>query len=534
MASNDLTLIPTHTNGFERNFNPFDATVGSFYAMDFVYEPLWVFNVWNPDNDFPRLAESVELGSDYLSVTYTLRDGVLWSDGKRFTSADVLFTAEYAKQYPDYNINFSWYDPATDSGLVTNVVALDSKTIRFDLNAPNAMAHQTLGRLYPLPKHIFESVEDPIAFENTNPVGTGPFTEVVAFRTTHFKMCRNPYYYQSSQLKVDCLKYPHYSGNEQLWAAARRGKIDWMGEGINAPGPQYSDHLPTNKVWLAPGAATVMQLNTTKAPLDNTQFRQALSMAIDRTELLEVDTFGLTSPMTWPVATGPLYKSWYNESELGQYKNLMEYNPGAAQQQLDAAGFSDTNGDGWRDMPNGEEFTIGIAVPSGWTDWFNSVLTIADNFRAVGINAKIEGMDEQKWFERMPTGDFDIYMMWTSPGITPWKIYNELFNAAAMVPGRLDGQAMHQFRSDEVVDWLAEFTQTDDPLKQRQLMWNVQKVVAENMPVISLFANPVWYQYSTRKFTGWVTEDNPYVRPQVHKGVPERLIHVLNLRPITP
>jgi peptide/nickel transport system substrate-binding protein len=531
-ASNDLTLVPTHTNGFERNFNPFDATVGSFYATDFVYEPLWIFNVWNPDNDYPRLAESVSLSSDYRSVTYRLRDGVLWSDGTPFTAQDVVFTANYAKQHPNYNINISMFDDSNNNGLVTAVTALDNLTVRFDLAAPSALAHQTIGRLYPLPKHIFETVEDPVKYLNVNPVGTGPFTEVNTFRTTHFKLCRNPYYYQASQLKVDCLKFPHYSGNEQLWAAARMGKIDWMGEGIHEPGSQYSDHLETNKVWLAPGAATVMQVNTTKDPLSNVKLRQALSMAIDRNHLLEVDTFGLTSPMSWPVATGPLYKSWYNADELGQYKRLMDYNPTAAQQLLDAAGFADVNGDGWRDSPSGEEFEIGIAVPSGWTDWFNSVLTIAENYRAIGINAKVEGMDEQKWFERIGTGDFDIFMMWTAPGITPWKIYNEMFNPIGMVPGRVDGQAMHQMESPEVSRWLSDFTLTDDSQIQHELIGKIQKTVAENLPVISLFANPIWYQYSTRKFTGWVTEENPYVRPQVHKGVPERLIHVLNLRPV--
>jgi peptide/nickel transport system substrate-binding protein len=532
IASNDLTLIPTHTNGFERNFNPFDATVGSFYATDFVYEPLWIFNVWNPDNDYPRLAESVSLSSDYRSVTYRLRDGVQWSDGKPFTAEDVVFTAEYARQHPSFNININLYDQAKDSGLVTEVTALDSHTVRFDLASPNALAHQSIGGLYPLPKHIFKDIDDPVAFVNPNPVGTGPFTEVDAFRTTHFKLCRNPFYYQASQLQVDCLKFPHYSGNEQLWAAARRGKIDWMGEGINEPGLQYTDHLETNKVWLAPGAATVMQINTTKAPLNNVTLRQALSMAIDRTHLLEVDTFGLTSPMEWPAATGPLYKSWYNADELSQFKRFMEYNPSGAQQLLDSAGFADATGDGWRDMPNGEEFVIGIAVPSGWTDWFNSVLSITENFRAVGIDTKVEAMDEQKWFERIGTGDFDIYMMWTAPGITPWKIYNEMFNPASMVPGRVDAQAMHQMESKQVSQWLMDFTLTDDTQKQHELIGNVQKFVSEQMPVISLFANPVWYQYSTRNFTGWVTEENPYVRPQVHRGTPERLIHVLNLRPV--
>lgn len=533
IASTDLTLVPTQTHGFERNFNPFDATVGSFYATDFIYEPLWIFNVWNPDNDYPRLAESVQLADDYLSVTYQLRRGVKWSDGQPFTAEDVVFTVDYARQHPSFPVNVPLYDAINGTGLVTDAVVVDKHTVRFELSSANAMAHQSIGGMYPLPKHVFAEVAKPTEFTNANPVGTGPFTEVSVFRTTNFKLCTNPHYYLKEALNIDCLKFPTYSGTEQLWAAARRGKIDWMGEGISDPGAQYEDHLATNKVWLAPGAATVMQVNTTRAPLDQAKVRQALSMAIDRQRLLEVDTFGLTSPMTWPVATGPLYQSWYEADALAAYKPLMEYNPDSASALLDDAGIIDSDGDGWRELSNGEPFNLGIAVPSSWVDWYNSVGTIAENFRAIGVNASIEGMSADKWFNRIPSGDFDLYMMWTNPGITPWKIYSEMFTTTNMVPGRIEGQAMHQLQSKDVNRWLDEFTLTADKSRQHQLITNVQKAVAEQMPVISLFANPVWYQYSTKNFSGWVSPENPYVRPQIHKGVPERLIHVLNLTPVT-
>ncbi|MFQ3231276.1 ABC transporter substrate-binding protein [Reinekea sp.] len=523
-ASNDLTLIPTHTNGFVRNFNPFESTIGSFYATDFVYEPLWIFNVWHPDKNFPRLAKSVEISEDLESITYTLREGVKWSDGNSFSADDVVFTVDYAKLHPNYGINIT--------SLVDRAEKINATTVKFYLTRKDALAHEIIGRLYPLPKHIFENVDDPVNFANAEPVGTGPFTEVTHFKTTYFKICRNPNYYQADQLKVDCLKFPHYSGNEQLWAAARRGKIDWLGEGIQDPVNNFSKYLETNKYWLAPGANTNLQINTQKAPMNDVKFRRVLSMAINRAKLRNVDTFGLTSPTHWPVGTGPLYEAWYDETKLAPYKYLMEYNPEAAKKALDEAGYVDANNDGVRDLPNGEPFRIGIAVPSGWTDWLNSVFTIVDNYKAIGIDAYVASMDEQKWFERIPTGDFDIYIMWTNPGITPWKIYSEIFNSELMVPGAIDGQAMHQFKSTKIERWLKEYTLTPDTQMQHELISNIQMEVAENVPVVGLFANPIWYQYSDKKFTGWVTESNPYVRPQVHKGTPERLIHVLNLRPV--
>jgi peptide/nickel transport system substrate-binding protein len=88
---------------------------------------------------------------------------------------------------------------------------------------------------------------------------------------------------------------------------------------------------------------------------------------------------------------------------------------------------------------------------------------------------------------------------------------------------------MHQLKLPEINQELDKFTLTVDINEQKKHLDRVHEIVAEEMPVISLFANPEWYEYSTRNFEGWVTEENPYVRPMVHGGVPERWFHVLNL-----
>ncbi len=532
VEQNDLVLVPTHTNGFERNFNPFDPAVGSFYAQDFIYEPLWVFNVWHPDQHYPRLAQSVEQSEDLRHLTYRLRNDVHWSDGTPFTAEDVVFTVNYARMHPDYPINLDIHDPNTDTGLVKQAEAIDAHTVRFELARPNALAHQHIGRLYPLPRHVFESIDRPEDFTNAHPVGTGPFTEVDRFTTTHFKVCRNPHYYSEQKPGVDCLKYPFYSGNEALWAAARRGMIDWMGEGLQHPEATFGQHQPNNRYWMAPGANTNLQLNTTRAPLNDLAVRKAISLAIDRQKLLKEDTFGLTSESLYPVGTGPLYQSWYDKNALAPYRYLMQQDAEAAKALLTEAGYLDRDGDGYREQPNGQPIELGLAVPSGWTDWVNSLFTIAANLRAIGLNAKVESMDEQAWFKRIPTGDFDIYIMWTNPGLSPWRTYSDLFNPDNMIPGSLDGQAMHMHRDRQIEQELQAFALASDAGEQQRIMTRIQLRVAEALPVITLFANPSWYQYNDARFTGWVTEDNPFVRPMVHRGIPERLIHVLNLRPV--
>src|SRR6187200_2610635 len=92
-----IRIAPVHTDAHIENYNPYNLSGPQAYVQDFAYEPLWIYNVWHPDNDFPALATSFELADDLKSVTYHLAEGVNWSDGKPFTANDVVFTFEYAR-----------------------------------------------------------------------------------------------------------------------------------------------------------------------------------------------------------------------------------------------------------------------------------------------------------------------------------------------------------------------------------------------------------------------------------------------------
>jgi peptide/nickel transport system substrate-binding protein len=63
-------------------------------------------------------------------------------------------------------------------------------------------------------------------------------------------------------------------------------------------------------------------------------------------------------------------------------------------------------------------------------------------------------------------------------------------------------------------------------------MNEVQMLIAADMPLINVFNNPLWYEYNTARFTGFFNADNPVARPVVYSGVPERLLHLLALRPV--
>ena len=527
-----LRLVPSHTDAFTENYNPYDYAGPANYTQDFAYEPLWIYNVWHPDQNVPALATAFEVAPDLLSVTYHLRQGVKWSDGQDFTADDVVFTFDYAKAHVDFPIGFDFYDPATKTGNILRVEKLDDHTVRFVLDHPDAMATDGIGPVMPLPQHIWAKIDDP-KNDPANPVvATGPWTEVRDFSRSAFKLCRNPLSRFNADNKIDCLQFPQYSANEQVIAAISVGDLDWAGDGMTDPEITYTPQSPFNKYWLPADANVNLVLNTTRKPFGDLQFRKAVSMAIDRDTLVTISTFGLTTPSAYPIAIGALYNDWIDTKGLEPYKALMAYDPEAAKKLLDAAGYVDKNGDGMRDNPDGTPIAFDISVPAGWTDWINASQSMAENLQAVGINAQLATPEEGSWFEKIPTGDFNAYMMWTDVGATPVTAYNDLFSPRGMVPGQITSQGIHQMRVPAIEAALKQISATTDEAARRQGVYAIEKLVAENLPVITLFSNPSWYQYSTRNFTGWVDKDHPRYRPMLFSGVHERVLHALSLIPV--
>ena len=115
-----------------RNFNPFGQTSARYTTLDFIYEPLVIFNRLQGNKPYYRLAESFELADDLKSITFTLRDGLKWSDGEPLTADDIIFTFDYIKENPA--LDFSSVTPLLDS-----VEKIDETTVKFNLKDPNSL-----------------------------------------------------------------------------------------------------------------------------------------------------------------------------------------------------------------------------------------------------------------------------------------------------------------------------------------------------------------------------------------------------------
>ena len=161
-------VLNVHANTsptYQANFNPLSPTVLPG-ALGLIYEPLVAYSPMKPNEGMPWLAEKAEFNDDGTELTFTLREGVTWSDGKPFTSKDVAYT-----------FNLYVEEPATNTGAlpVKSAEASDEKTAVVTFSEPVFAKMPQIGNTIVLPEHVF-SAETPLEFTNEKPIGTGPYT----------------------------------------------------------------------------------------------------------------------------------------------------------------------------------------------------------------------------------------------------------------------------------------------------------------------------------------------------------------------
>ncbi len=507
-----------------RNFNPF-APDPAHPTVAMIYEPLVLFNPVDGGAPTYWLAENYAYSEDLLSLTYNIRQGVKWSDGEDFDADDVVFTFEMIQAFPA--LDRSGLLPFTDS-----IVKVDDFTVQFNLKEVYTQADTVIGGLNIVPEHIWATIEDPVTFTNPEPVATGPFTEVVNFSEQVYDVCRNPYYWQEGRPYVDCLRYPVYSGAETVNLALINDELDWTGNFVADIEQTYVAVDPEDHAYYfwPGGAAVQLYFNTTVSPFSDVNFRRAMSQAIDYDSVVNIGMYGYTIQAN-PTGIGPSHESWVSQAALDRAAELGlgTYNPDAARATLDAAGYVDTNGDGFREAPDGSEIVFPIQVVTGWNDWVTSVQIMAQNLQDIGINASMSSLDFGEWFSNLQNGSYSASIGWSTVGRTPWDFYRNVLDSTLIgADGVANGQTWGRWTNEEATALLNAFTSTADEAEQRDIINQLQMFYVENSPAIPLFPGPTWYEYNTTRFTGFPTPENYYAQGSPW-ALTSRLIVAINI-----
>jgi peptide/nickel transport system substrate-binding protein len=520
---NYLTIVANQTDTWTNNFNPYFAATSNVIASSegLIYEPLLFFNKFTAQYT-GMLASSYLVSGDGKQITFNLRQGVKWSDGQPFTSADVVFTFNMLKKYSGLDFNGLWSLP-----IISSVSAPDANTVIVTLASANNDALFAIGdQTWIVSQHVWSTVGDPTNYADTSPVGTGPFM-VESFTPQLIKMKKNPSYWQPGLPKVQEIRFPAYKDNSTAELAMDQGQVDW--NSIFAPNLQntYVKRDPThNHYWFPPSDVLYLLVNLKKSPFDQLAVRQAISLAIDRSQWSKIAESGYETPAS-PTGLLPLDEKYLDPA----YKGLtFSVDTSKATQLLEGAGFH-KGSDGIYADAKGNKLSFNFEIPSGYTDWVAGAPVIASDLKAIGIEINVKTVSIDVFSTDVQNGNFDITMQGTTAGPSPYNIYSSLLLDSNSAPIGQAANGDYERWSDPTTDQLLnQFITSSDPTVQQQAMSGLEKILVEQIPAIPLTNEPYWYEYNSTNFTGWPDQSHEYALPSPYQ-YPDDEIVLLHLQP---
>lgn len=412
----------------------------------------------------PNIAKSWEWNADFTQLTFKLRRGHKWSDGAPFTSADIKFW--YDNLALDPNVIEKPQDYVLVAGERMTVDTPDDVTVVFNLPAPKPglLAHfatsyapafqpkHFLGQYHPEINPDADKLAQECGFENgyaalsayygnsdwtdtptpmlSNPdkvdclpKATQPTLEshiYITDTTEGRKLVANPYFHmvdtQGNQL-------PYISRQDELYANDNEvrilklvnGEADYKSQSLtlaSAPLLLENQEKGDYTIQLKPQIASyTVSFNVTsedlakRAVFGDVRFRRAMSVAMNRNDMNEVAFFGQGRPVQY---TGFSPRPDFVSEELENA--YVQHDPAMANALLDEIGMADTDGDGFRELPNGDKLVLNLQFATQGIAG-EVVELMAQNWSDVGIQTTVKEVTPDEYRSAQSSNQLDV-LMW--------------------------------------------------------------------------------------------------------------------------
>jgi peptide/nickel transport system substrate-binding protein len=508
---------------WKRVFNPFrDDSDTRFPSTAGVYEPLIIYNRAT-GTYLPWLATGYRWVANNTKLRFSIRSGVLWSDGTPFSAKDVVFTFDLMRRYPALDRQRLW-------SLLADAAVLDAATVEFTLKRPYTPALVYLGQQPIVPEHTWKGVAQPASFDDPSPVGTGPFTEVRRFEPTVYVLGRNERYWQSGKPAATLLRVPLYRSNEEIVKAFSADELDWASLFLPDIENSWVAKDPARHHYWYPdfGPTALLYLNTRHKPFHEADVRKAVSMAIDRDRIAKEAINGYAQPAD-AAGLAESQKRW-KDAPLAQGADWTRRDVAQANRLLDAAGLA-RGTDGIRVVPGSGPMRYELHVVQGWTDWIAAAHIMQQNLSEIGVAAVVKPLEYNGWIDALKRGRFDLSLGFGSRGPTPYQFYKSQMDSALVRPiGEEAVENFHRFASEEAAELLRRFEATSDSDEQAELNRQLQRIYVANAPSLPLFASRLWGVFNSRYFTGFPSRFLPYAGA-APDGQPDSLPVLIEVKP---
>ncbi len=429
----------------------------------------------------PELAESWTVSKNGKQITFKLRHGITFSDGTPFSSADVAFTMQRLM------------DPALHSP-TGDAFRSGSGTVTTKIIAPDQIAI-----IFPAPLAGIERLFDQVAIMSAHSprkeaAVLGPFTVTEYKAGSSLLLRRNPNYWkkdsQGRRLPyLDSIRLDIQSNRDVEMLRFKRGELDL----INVLDSDYFDRLAANSPGLAHDAGASLDYDflwfnqVASAPIPeykrawfrSTNFRRAISQAINRDDLSRVVFNGHAQPAVGPVS--PANKFWFNSKLKAE-----AYRPDEAMKRLQAEGFHKQNGALLDKGGNAVEFSI--VTNAGNKSRERMAVMVQEDLGNLGIKVNVVTLDFPSLIERISQKfNYEAAMLgFRNVDLDPNSQMTIWLSSA-------ENHAWNPQQKSPETSWEAEIDRlmraqasTADPKKRKESFDRVQEIVADQAPFIYL------------------------------------------------
>jgi peptide/nickel transport system substrate-binding protein len=457
--------------------SPGNASIheGATYSLNIPFMPVFnnlvIYKQDVPQNSMdsivPELAESWAWVNDNKTLTFKLRQGVTWHDGKPFTSADVKCTFDMlmgkSQQKFRQNPRKNWYNEVND------VTPNGDFEVSFNLKRPQPSLLALLASGYTpvYPCHV--SPGD----MRTHPIGTGPFRFVEFKANESIKLVRNPDYWRKGRPYLDGIEFTIIPNRSTAILAFVAGKFD-MAFPTHITIPLLKDiksQAPNAVCVVEPtNVATNIIVNSTAPPFDNLDVRRAMALALDRKAFISIlfegqaDIGGTMEP-----APAGL---WSMPKEM--LESIPGYGPDVAANREEAKKLMQKAG-------YGPDKHLSVKVSTrNINDYRDPAVILIDQLKSIYIDGELDVVETANWFPKVARKDYMLGLNLTGNAVDdPDQSFYENYSCGSE-------RNYTNYCNKEIEKLFDAQSQEIDVAKRKKLVWDIDKKLQEDVarPII--------------------------------------------------